>query len=501
MIEAQEQLYRLLARFEQGPIKVNGVAWPRTPEGAALRAYLCPAGKWTIAFGCTKHPDGTPIREGDTITPDQVYPYTAAAVARVLSDISRMVTRPLNKYQLAALGSFVFNLGGENLRTSPRLLPAINAGRWEDAADIMGDYYRAWGKKDHIEDGVKVQKWHRMAMFGLRIRRAAEGCVLLGLDWPEACDPENISFPKKTEWQPNWADSIRTGGRYFDVVQPEATPVSVIHHLAMSNPLPPLDASPVPADAPAAILFPTEPARIEAPVASLPDSPAAIPLDTIPTQLPLPDPIEDELFLDTPAATEETSVSKGSPPVSEPPSPASQAAVPSQPNSSSSKLESPAPVPKAPQSPPGPVSSLPPLPKPSNVPAPRTFDPPVIAGQGGLKPMHPETKMPDMIPYRIDPNAGAKPLESTERFLGSVFILLGTLTRTAMANGFKLSGAGGVIVAWILTLMKDPVHFAIFVAFVAMALTGAGWLFGVCLQKFGVKKKRKGEAGSSQLMY
>ena len=115
--------------------------------------------------------------------------------------------------------------------------------------------------------------------------------------------------------------------------------------------------------------------------------------------------------------------------------------------------------------------------------------------------MHPETKMPDMIPYRIDPNAGAKPLDATERSLGSVFILLGTLTRTAMANGFKLSGAGGVIVAWILTLMKDPVHFAIFVAFCAMAITGTLWLFGVCLQKFGVKKKRKGEAGSSQLMY
>lgn len=247
MTGAAVELYRLLRRFEKGPVEVDGVPWPRTPEGAALKAYLCPAGKWTIAFGCTKHRDGSPVREGDTITPDQVYPYTAAAVDRVSADIKRIVKRPLNGHQTAAIADFVFNLGGEQLRTSPRLLPAIEEGRWEDAADIMGDYYRAWGKKNG--------KWHRMAMYGLRIRRFAAGCVLLGLDWEEACNEENIAFPKKLEWQEGWSDGERTGGRYFDVVLPEATAFAAIHRLAAEHPLSPAtqpapEAKPAPAAIP-----------------------------------------------------------------------------------------------------------------------------------------------------------------------------------------------------------------------------------------------------------
>ena len=119
----------------------------------------------------------------------------------------------------------------------------------------------------------------------------------------------------------------------------------------------------------------------------------------------------------------------------------------------------------------------------------------------GTKPIHPETKMPEVIPYRIDPKAGAKPLESTERFLGSVLILLGTLLRTTMANGFKLSGPLGILAAWILTLMKDPVTMAIFVSFLAMAVTGIGWGIGRAIQKSGIKKKRRGEETATQLMY
>lgn len=472
MSETHEQLYRLLARFEQGPVKVNGVPWPRTPEGAALKAYLCPAGKWTIAFGCTKHPDGTPIREGDTITPDQVYPYTAAAVARVLSDIDRMVTRPLNKYQLAALGSFVFNLGGENLRTSPRLLPAINAGRWEDAADIMGDYYRAWGKRDHVENGVKTKKWHRMAMFGLRIRRAAEGCVLLGLDWPEACDPENISFPKKTEWQPNWSDGIRTGGRYFDVVQPEATPVSVIHQLALSYPLPPLDA----AEARAVILAPTEPARVEVAPAPLPDSPAPTlqdALDTIPVQLDTPDAIEDEdvLVLGQPAEPEVTSGPKGSPPVSPQPIPA---AVPSQPDSNPAASPAgsrPAPATVAPQSPAGAGASPLPPPKPPPVIAPKSID---------IK----------AIPYgEVDPSNGAKNMTDSTRFVGMLIVAGGSVVQVLAAREVVSSTAGAIF----FDLSRDPV-------IVALIAGGVIWAVGSMTKWWGRKVITKGMIEAKEVL-
>lgn len=222
MTIAIEQLYRLLNRFEQGP-----------DGGAALSAYVCPAGVWTIAYGCTKHPDGTSIKEGDTISPDQVYPYTEAAVERVISDIRATIKRPLNQYQEAAIASFVFNLGIGNLRKSTQLLPAIEAGRWEDAATALGEFVRAWGHYDG--------KWHRQALLGLRIRRYAEGCMLLGLDFDDACNADNIGMPKRREWQAEGVCPDGSKGRWYDVLLDGATEFNTIEELARTQPLPPLD--------------------------------------------------------------------------------------------------------------------------------------------------------------------------------------------------------------------------------------------------------------------
>lgn len=222
MTIAIEQLYRLLNRFEQGP-----------DGGAALSAYICPAGVWTIAYGCTKHPDGTSIKEGDTITPDQVYPYTEAAVERVIADIRATIKRPLNQYQEAAVASFVFNLGIGNLRKSTQLLPAIEAGRWEDAATALGEFVRAWG---HFEG-----KWHRQALLGLRIRRYAEGLMLLGLDFDDACNADNIGMPKRREWQAEGVCPDGSKGRWYDVLLDGATEFNTIEEMARANPLPPLD--------------------------------------------------------------------------------------------------------------------------------------------------------------------------------------------------------------------------------------------------------------------
>lgn len=232
MTVAIEQLYRLLRHFERGPF--NDPKCRLTPDGAALDAYQCSAGKWTLAFGCTKDLNGNPIKQGDSIRADQVYAYTEAAVERVLADVKRIVERPLDAYQQAALCSFVFNLGGGNLQSSTKVLPNIEKGRWEDAAEAMGEYIRAWGKRDG--------KWHRMAEHGLLVRRYAEGCVLLGLDWEPWCTVKRISLIEKVEWQPNWIDpdGVRTGGRYFDAVQPTTTQFNVIHEDAETTPLPSL---------------------------------------------------------------------------------------------------------------------------------------------------------------------------------------------------------------------------------------------------------------------
>lgn len=37
-------------------------------EGSSSEAYLCPAKVWTIGYGTTKWADGSPVKQGQTIT-------------------------------------------------------------------------------------------------------------------------------------------------------------------------------------------------------------------------------------------------------------------------------------------------------------------------------------------------------------------------------------------------------------------------------------------------
>ena len=364
MTIAMVQLYRLLNRFEQGP-----------DGGAALSAYICPAGVWTIAYGCTKHPDGTSIKEGDTITPEQVYPYTEAAVERVIADIRATVKRPLNQYQEAAIASFVFNLGIGNLRKSTQLLPAIEAGRWEDAATALGEFVRAWG---HYEG-----KWHRQALLGLRIRRYAEGCMLLGLDFADACNADNIGMPKRREWQPDGACPDGSRGRWYDVLLDGATEFHTIEDMARATPLPPLDlvltqkAEPAPSVAPASAGQP-----VSDPQPQTPAAPASVkePAKTSP---------------------DASVASKISPNVD---------TKPAAPPLSGSGAAGPVAAPKAPQAP---------TPLPVPVPAPRLPDPPIPIGQ--------QTSAVDAARKSEEWSANTKAMWQSRRFYGLVLIMIGRL--------------------------------------------------------------------------
>ena len=230
-----QYLRSLMMRFEAGPKE-----GPRCPDGGALLAYQCAAGKWTIAFGVRWHPDGRPVVEGDTITPEQVWEYTDAAVARVEADIRSVVTVEMNPHQYAGIVFWVYNLGiGALVNTmegESQLLPKINAGRWLDAAAAMGVFVYATTEK-----GGKT--WKR-AMFGLFIRRSAEGLTLMGFDWPYACEPERLSLPTRTDWQP-------ARDRYYDAVLEGKTPfLNVLRDakdypltLVLTQPAPPLATS------------------------------------------------------------------------------------------------------------------------------------------------------------------------------------------------------------------------------------------------------------------
>lgn len=209
--------FSLIGHFEKGP---NG--------GPALIAYPCPAGVPTIGLGSIRRLDGSAVELGDTVTMDEVF-LLAERDAKEAADAVRKIQRPLTQHQFEAYTAFAHNLGEGNFR---KIAPMIEEGRWEDVAEKMGEYVRAWGRYDG--------RWYFMALLGLKIRRTAEALHSLGLPWQEVCDPDNIGMPKRREWQPDGIAKDGSKGRYFDVLLPGATEFTAIEAMASQQPAPEL---------------------------------------------------------------------------------------------------------------------------------------------------------------------------------------------------------------------------------------------------------------------
>ncbi len=214
------EYFRIIGHFERG--KANDPRCRLTSSGAALDAYLCPANVPTIGAGSIRRLDGSPVEMGDTITEEDVY-RLAERDAEHAADAVRKINRPLKQHQFDACTAFTHNLGEGNFR---KIAPLIEEGRWEDAAEKMSEYVRAWGRYEG--------RWHYQALLGLRIRRFAEGLLLNGYEWSDLCDPDDIGMPKQRppEWQPNGTAKDGTKGRYFDVLLPGATEFATLEAAA-----------------------------------------------------------------------------------------------------------------------------------------------------------------------------------------------------------------------------------------------------------------------------
>lgn len=92
-------------------------------------------------------------------------------------------------------------------------------------------------------------------------------------------------------------------------------------------------------------------------------------------------------------------------------------------------------------------------------------------------------------------------METTERFVGSAMMWLANGLRVGMANGLKLSGPVGFVAVLFLDMMKSPVTAALILTSIMAAIFAVIWFGGVILEKAGLRKKKKGEAAASQLMY
>lgn len=103
-------------------------------EGFRAKAYLCPAGVWTIGYGHTKG-----VKAGDVVSEEQATELLRQDVADAENIINDLITVPLKQCQFDALVSLVYNIGGGNFYSST-IRRLIN----EKCKDRVGLQY-AWG--------------------------------------------------------------------------------------------------------------------------------------------------------------------------------------------------------------------------------------------------------------------------------------------------------------------------------------------------------------------
>jgi lysozyme len=81
-------------------------------EGFSPRAYDDGVGVQTVGFGSTRHPDGTPVKQGDTVTPQRAVVMLAKDADRIWREAAACIGEvPLYQYEADAYASLAYNIG------------------------------------------------------------------------------------------------------------------------------------------------------------------------------------------------------------------------------------------------------------------------------------------------------------------------------------------------------------------------------------------------------
>jgi lysozyme len=128
---------------------VNGIDLIKRHEGYRPAAYQDSRGIWTIGYGHA----GNDVIPGQVINETTAQDYLRRDLFKAEYAVNHLVTVPLTQNQFDALVSFVYNLGGNDLKAS-HLLQYLNAYQYIEAADefLKFDKCRINGKKTVLKE-------------------------------------------------------------------------------------------------------------------------------------------------------------------------------------------------------------------------------------------------------------------------------------------------------------------------------------------------------------
>jgi GH24 family phage-related lysozyme (muramidase) len=148
-----------------------------------------------------------------------------------------------------------------------------------------------------------------------------------------------------------------------------------------------------------------------------------------------------------------------------------------------------------------PIASLPDPPKPPAPVVPVKVEPlPEVKPepQVGTKPISPKTVKPEDVPYKIDPNAGLKPLEESERAIGYFWQNLARLF-------LRLTGLGtfGTAAAGVANVVQSDAVLgtALLDLTIPLLVFLSGIVIAFVMKQYGDWRKARGEKTATQGLY
>lgn len=177
------------------PIPLGAVEEIANSEGLRLKAYRCPAGRWTIGWGET---DG--VRPGDRCSKEQADRWLIEDITDRVAKIRSLCTLPPGDNELGAMCSLAYNIGLDGFAKST-VLRRHNAGDHQAAARAFG----LWNKfTNPVTKQLEVSD-------GLTARRQREAAIYLTPDSDD--DAPKPAMPQAVSAESNLAASpiARTG--------------------------------------------------------------------------------------------------------------------------------------------------------------------------------------------------------------------------------------------------------------------------------------------------
>lgn len=151
-------------------ISRNGIGFIKKEEEGknyAPKAYQCPAGYWTIGWGCRYWEDGREVQANETINAERAEGLLEKKINQIAEYyIGQLVKIELKQYEYDALCSLIFNIGPGAFKKS-KALRYLNEGNISKFKYEVSDRNEGFTKcNGKVFEGLYRRRLREMELFG-----------------------------------------------------------------------------------------------------------------------------------------------------------------------------------------------------------------------------------------------------------------------------------------------------------------------------------------------